>query len=411
MKAQVCVSGIGVVAPNGIGKEAFWHSLRHGISGISRISLFDPKELKAQIAGEVRGFNEQELLSKPFKTNRMARHTKFALVAADEALADAGLPLAEAPPDYPVPIVMGVGTSACDVLGKNYECMMRRGLKGALPTTVDAALPQAPAAAISEYVDVNARVLTMSSACAAGLDAIAHAMELIESERTDIAIAGGTDAPITPLSFASFSAAGLASSRNDSPETASRPFDRERDTGVISEGAGVVVLENLEHALARGATPYMLLSGYSVQRDPSRAPAPATGLGMTMEQAMNNAGKRPTDIDYICAHGPSHPTLDLVETTMIKQALSRRAYAIPVSSIKGVLGNPLSAAGPLQVAACGLALRAQQVPPTANYEFPDPKCDLDYVPKEAREQKLDCAMINAHGVGGGNTSMVVERVA
>ncbi len=409
-KPRVCVTGLGVVAPNGVGRESFWDSLYRGISGISRISLFDASQLHAQIAGEVKNFDPAKYLAGTKKWKRLARHTQFSLVAANEAISDAGLDLGRDLPSYPIPVVMGVSTSAFDVIYRSMQTMTRFGLARATPFVVTEALPQAPAAAIANHFGINARIMTASSACPAGLDAIAQAVELIRSEKADIAIAGGTDAPISPVPFAILSAAGLASARNDEPGRASRPFDQDRDTGVISEGAGVVILENLEHALARGAQPYMELTGYGVQVDDDPE-TPGSGLKCTMRAALANAGQAVSAVDYVCAHGPSHPVLDRVETAMIKEVFGRRAYSIPVSSIKGVLGNPLAAAGPIQVIACALAFRNGLVPPTANLETADPECDLDYVPGQARRARLQCAIVNAHGIGGGNSSMVLQKVS
>ena len=409
MRARACITGLGVAAPNGIGKEEFWRTLRLGISGIGPVTLFDASRLAARIAGEVKNFDARKYLKKPVKTKRMARHTQFALATAAMALDDAGLAIVEQHYDFPVPVIIGTSTSAFDIIYRSMQMMTRFGEDHATPFVVNEAAPQAVAAAIAQYVEIPTQLLTISTACAAGLDAIAHAVELIRSEKADIAIAGGTDAPIVPVPFANLSAAGLASTRNDAPEKASRPFDRDRDSGVISEGAGVVVIENLECARARGAEPYIEITGYSLKAD-SDWGTPACGLQDTMRQALINAGKRPEQVDYICAHGPSHPVLDRNETEMIKRVFNSLAYTIPVSSIKGVLGNPLAAAGPLQVIACALACREHLIPPTANYEIEDPACDLDYVPGQARRCQIRCALINAHGVGGGNSSMVVETV-
>jgi 3-oxoacyl-[acyl-carrier-protein] synthase II len=233
---------------------------------------------------------------------------------------------------------------------------------------------------------------------------------MIRHGEADIAVAGGTDATITPLSMASFTTAGLSSTRNSDPERASRPYDLQRDSGVISEGAGIVVLENYETAIARGVTPYMEITGYGTQGD-DYASGELFGLGQTMRAAINSAGRTPEDVDYICAYGPGHPALDIVETDMVKRVFGRRAYSIPMSSIKGVTGNALSAAGPHQLITCGLCFKYGIIPPTANYEVADPRCDLDYVPGRYRSRKINVALINVRGLGGGNSSMVVERLS
>ena len=232
---------------------------------------------------------------------------------------------------------------------------------------------------------------------------------MISSGEAEIAIAGGTDAPITPLVMGSFVACGLSSCRNGEPEKASRPFDLGRDTGVISEGAAIFILENLEHAEARGACGYLEIRGYGKQRDLDSA-KPGSGLEDSMKLALANGGTVPSEIDYISAYGPSHPVLDVVEVDSIKKVFGDYAYSVPVSSIKGVTGNPLAAAGPFQVAACALSIRDQVIAPTANYEIEDPDCDLDFVPKRARRTKIDCVLINVRGLGGSASTMLVNRV-
>ncbi len=238
---------------------------------------------------------------------------------------------------------------------------------------------------------------------------MADAAALIKSGAAEIAIAGGADAPITPLTMASFIASGLSSTRNGEPEKASRPFDLDRDSGVISEGAGVFVLENLERAEARNAPIYLEISGYGKQRylDTTR---PGSGLADSMKIALANACHNETDVDYISAYGPSHPVMDAVEVQSIKSVFGDRAYLVPISSIKGVTGNPLAAGGPFQVAACALAFRDQIAPPTANYENSDPACDLDFIPNRPRRLKLDCALVNVRGIGGSASSLIIDRI-
>jgi 3-oxoacyl-[acyl-carrier-protein] synthase II len=241
------------------------------------------------------------------------------------------------------------------------------------------------------------------------LDAIALATTLIQSGEAELAIAGGADAPITKHTFAAFTASGLSSCRNDDPEKASRPFDLDRDSGVISEGAGMFVLENLERAQARGARIYLEICGYARQRDLG-PDTPGSGLVETMRLALANASRTTNDVDYVSAYGPGHPVLDAAEVCYIKEVFGKRAYLIPISSIKGVTGNPLAAGGPMQIAACALSFRDQMVSPTANYETPDPDCDLDFVTNRPRRQRLDCILMNVRGLGGSTSSLVVERL-
>jgi 3-oxoacyl-[acyl-carrier-protein] synthase II len=406
-KNRVVITGLGILGACGIGIEKFWDSLIRGKSGIGPVTLFDASSLKSRIAGEVKGFDPEKHLGFRVKPNRVARHTQFALSATKMAIEDAHLDIK----NYfqkTIPIVMGNSTSAFDIIQYGNDLIFDRGLSYNTPYIVSSSSPHSVASAISEFLDVKTQTITISTACASGLDAIGYAAEMIRSGRSSIAITGGSDAPIVPSFFSSFDVAGLSSTQNEEPEKASRPFDLKRDSGVIAEGAGMLILENLDHALARGANPYVEITGYATQMD-SDVKVPASGFSHTMTLAIANAGKRTEAVDYLCAHGPSHPILDRVETEMIKKVFGEYAYNIPVSSIKGAVGNPLSAAGPMQIIASALAVRKGLIPPTANYEFPDPACDLDYVP-EARMAQVSCALVNVHGVGGINSSLVVERV-
>jgi len=406
---RVVISGIGIVAPNGIGLDAFWESLLAGRSGIGPITLFDASDLKSRIAGEVKDFDPLDYIEPELKPKRMARHTQFAYAATMMALRDAGLEINESDLPSPTPVVIGVSTSAMDIIERSISDFDRHGLKGMSPTAVGALTPQAAANVIADRIGARAHAATVSSACPSGLDAVALASNMIQSGEAELAIAGGADAPITKHTFAAFTATGLSSYRNDEPEKASRPFDLERDSGVISEGAGIFVLENLERAQARGANIYLEISGYSRQRDHTPND-PASGLADSMKLALANAGRTKDDVDYISAYGPGHPVLDAAEVHYIKEVFGDRAYTIPISSIKGVTGNPLAAGGPMQIAACALSFRDQVVAPTANYEVEDPCCDLDFVPRRPRKSKLECILMNVRGLGGSSSSLVVERL-
>ncbi|MFZ3375130.1 MAG: beta-ketoacyl-[acyl-carrier-protein] synthase family protein [Chthoniobacterales bacterium] len=407
---RVVITGIGILAPNGIGLEAFWESLLAGRSGIGPITLFDANGYKSRIAGEIKDFNPEDYIEPELRPERMARHTQLAYTAAMMALKDAGLDPSNLELPSPTPVVIGVSTSAIDVIESVYFAMRGKGPNRAPTTSAAASIPQAAANVIADRIGISANAATVSSACPSGVDALADAAAMIRSGEAEIAIAGGADAPITPLTMASFIASGLSSSRNDEPEKASRPFDLDRDSGVISEGACVMVLENLERAEARGARLYIEISGYGKERDldPQK---PASGLEDSMKIALANAHRTTDDVDYICAYGPGHPVLDVAEVGVIKKVFQRRAYEVPVSSIKGVTGNPLAAGGPFQVASCALVIRDQIIVPTANYETPDPACDLDFVPKRARKANVNCALVNVRGLGGNASSLVVDRIA
>ena len=404
---RVVITGMGILAPNGIGNDKFWESLLAGRSGIGPITLFDASDLRSRIAGEVKNFDPHDYIEPELKPKRMARHTQFAYAAAMMALKDAGLEVSEADLPSPTPVVVGVSTSAMDIIERSISNFAERGENGISPTAVGALTPQAAANVIADRIGVHAHASTVSSACPSGLDALAIAANMIESGAAELAIAGGADAPITKHTFAAFIATGMSSCRNGEPERASRPFDLERDSGVISEGAGMFVLEDLERAEARGARSYLEINGYARQRD-DIPENPGSGLLGSMRLALANSSRSIDAIDYICAYGPGHPVLDAAEVRYIKEVFGARAYSMPISSIKGVTGNPLAAGGPLQVAACALSLRDQIIPPTANYELPDPDCDLDFVPRP-RKAKLDSILLNVRGLGGSASSLVVSR--
>ena len=407
---RVVITGMGILAPNGIGLEAFWESILAGRSGIGPITLFDANGYKSRIAGEIKNFNPEDYIEPELRPKRMARHTQLAYAAAMMALKDAGLDPNNLELPSPTPVIIGVSTSAIDVIESVYFAMRDKGPNRAPATSAAASIPQAAANVIADRIGISANAATVSSACPSGIDALADATAMIRSGEAEIAIAGGADAPITPLTMASFIGSGLISASNGEPSEASRPFDSLRRSGVLSEGAGVFVLENLERALARDVRIYLEVGGYGKQRDidPER---PGCGLIDSMKQALANSGRMVSDVDYISAYGPSDRILDAAEVAMIKEVFGERARSIPVNSIKGVTGNALGAGGPFQVVACALSIRDQVIPPTANYEVQDPECDLDFVPNHARKAKVECALINVRGIGGSASSLVVDRIA
>ena len=407
---RAVITGIGILAPNGTGIDAFWESLLAGRSGIGPITAFDASEFKSRIAGEVKNFDPLDYMDAEWRPKRMARHTQLAYAATKMALQDANLdPKAERNGSV-LPICIGVSTSAMDILERGFRELEDRGARGVNPGVVKNCQPQAVALLIAEKMGVETEAVTVSSACPSGVDAIALAVARITSGEVDVAIAGGADAHVTPLAMASFASAGLSSFANADPAHASRPYDAASETGVISEGAGIFVLENLDRALARGAVPYLEITGYSAQTDHDPSD-PCSGLEPTMRLALANACRSREEIDYICLYGPGHRELDLAEVRMIRRVFGSLADHIPVSSIKGVTGNPLAAAGAFQVACCALAFKHNIIPPTANLDSPNVGCDLDFVPGAGRKARLNCALVNVRGLGGGNSSMVVERVS
>jgi 3-oxoacyl-[acyl-carrier-protein] synthase II len=406
---RVVVTGLGVIAPGGIGKDAFWKLLASGKSAIRLISLFDARQYDSRIAGEVTEFDLTDFLTPKTRVKYLARHTQLALAAAKLAVDDARLASFRPGDGEDVPVCLGVSTSAMEVVHYGTEIYIERGPGRVPPNIVTSGMPQQVAHEVAQEFGLATSSHAISAACSSGLDAILEAAASIRSGRADVAVAGGTDAPLCPTFFAFLDRASLASRHNECPDRASRPFDRDCDSGVISEGAGIVVLENLEHALARRATVYLEITGGARHMD-TDPEDPLSGLLPAMELALANAGRRPKDIDFICAHGPGHPVIDRAEVRKIKACFGERAYQIPVSSIKGAIGNPLAASGPLQLISCALTMANNRIPPIANLENPAPDNDLDFVVGRPRAVSVRRALINLHGLGGGNGCMVVERV-
>ena len=392
---QVVVTGIGLVAPNGIGRVPFWRSLLAAESGIGPITLFDASDLACRIAGEVHDFVPAEHVHVE-KPHRLARQTQFGLCAAEEAIEDAGLDATYLKTLIGIPVILGVSSNA-----------MELAAKPASPLTTVTGIPHAVASAIAYGHELDAPLLTVSDGCASSLDAVAAAAAMIRQGKADIAIAGGSDSSMSRFIFESFTRSRKVSTRNEEPARASRPFDRDRDGGLVAEGAGIMILESREHALARRAHTYARIEGYAnfADRPGSRE---GEGLGRTMHMALANACLGAGLIDAVFAHAPSDSHMDAIETEMIKQALGPHAFRIPVTSIKGVTGNPLGAGGVMQLAAACFSMKHGVVPPTANYEHPDPLCDLDY-PAAPRAARLRHAMINTHGFGRGNATLIAGR--
>lgn len=395
---RAVITGLGVLAANGIGKDEFWKALLGGQSGIGPVTLFDAADLPCRIAGEVKAFNPHDYVGRRLKPKRMGRFSQLSIAAASMAFDDAAIDLADLQRRKMLPIIMGVSTSAMDLFA--HRPMFYTG-----PSSI----PHAAGTAIIMEFNLEARLVTTSSACASSLDAVHLAAGIVRKGEADLAIAGGADSSITRYVFDGIGQSGMLSKRNDAPDKASRPFDLDRDGGIIAEGAGIVIIENLEHALARGRKPYCEVTGYGSCSDPV-GEEDAAGMEQAMLVALANAGIHPSDIDAISAHGPSDKHLDWMETECIKRIFGGRSYTMPVSSIKGSTGNPFGTAGVMQVIAGALGVREQMLPPTANYERPDPRCDLDYVARTPRRIGLRRLLINAHGVGRVNSSLVIESV-
>lgn len=399
MRNRVVISGAGVLAANGSGVDAFWSSLLAGKSGIGPITLFDASDLPCRIAGEISDFDPLRYMDASVKPRRMGRFAQMAVACAKMAVDDAGLSPAALARQREIPIVLGVSTTAMDLVDKRPT-----------PFTAVAAIPHAATSAVGYMFDINTKLLTISNGCASSLDAVATAALHIQAGQTDIAIAGGAESSMTRYVFQSMLKTRRCSTRNHDPAGASRPFDRNRDRGVMAEGSGMVILENYEHAVARGAAIYAEYKGYASCADP-REGEEGAGLAKAMHLALANTGLSPLDIDYISAHGPSDIEMDVTETRMIKSVFGDRAYELPITSIKGATGCPMGAGGVHQLIAASMSMREGLLPPTANLESPDPACDLDYVAGRYRMAQIERALINTHGFGRGNGCMIIEGMA
>jgi minimal PKS ketosynthase (KS/KS alpha) len=414
MTRRVAVTGIGVVAPGGIGVPAFWDLLAHGRTATRRITLFDPEGLRSQIAAEC-DFDPAAHGLDAETVRRCDRYVQFALVAAREAVADAGLDMAREDP-WRAGVTLGTAVGGTTRLEHDYVLVSERGARWdvderrAGPHLERAFSPSALASTVAEEFGMHGPVQTVSTGCTSGLDAVGYAYHAIAEGRVDVCVAGASDSPISPITMACFDAIKATSPNNADPAHASRPFDAHRDGFVMGEGAAVLVLEELEHARSRGARVYAEIAGYATFGNAYHM----TGLtreGLEMARAIETALDRarldPTAIDYVNAHGSGTQQNDRHETAAVKRALGEHAYATPMSSIKSMVGHSLGAIGSIEVAACVLALTHQVVPPTANYETPDPECDLDYVPREAREQRLRGVLSVGSGFGGFQSAVVL----
>ena len=401
---------MGVVSPVGTGLEAFWTSLVEGRSGVGPITLFDPSDLSCRIAAEVKDFDPTRYMDR-----KEARHTdrfcQFALAAAAMALEDAGL--AGAGRLGPrVGVIIGSGIGGMSTLEEQHRVMLEKGRTRVSPFLVPMMIPDMAAGLVSIRWGAEGPNSCTVSACASGSHSIGDAFRIVQRGEADIMISGGAEAAITPLAMAAFCSAKALSTRNEEPSRASRPFDRDRDGFVMGEGAGILVLEEREHALARGARIYAELVGYASTGDAYHITAPAPegrGAARAMELALQDAGLSAQQVDYVNAHGTSTEYNDWYETLAIKRALGEHAYRVAVSSTKSMTGHLLGAAGGVEAIATVLALYHQTIPPTINLDHPDPRCDLDYVPHRARRQPLEVAISNSFGFGGHNAVLVFRR--
>ncbi len=409
MPRRVVVTGLGVVSPIGTGRQAFWAGLAAGQSGVGRITRFDPSAFATQIAAEVRDFDPTAYMDRK-EARRNDRFVQFAYAATRMALDDAGFAVTPANATR-TGVLIGSGIGGAMTWEDQHRTLIERGPDRVSPFFVPMMIVNMATGVISILTGAKGPSSCVVTACATGGNAIGDAARTIQHGDADVMLAGGAEAAITPLSMAGFCAMKAMSTRNDDPARAVRPFDATRDGFVMGEGAGVVVLEALEHAEARGAQVLAEVIGYGVTADAYHITQPdpeGDGAYRSMAVAIADAGIAPEEIDYINAHGTSTPYNDRLETLAIKRLFGAHAKQLPVSSTKSMTAHLLGAAGGIEVIACVLALRRQVIPPTINYEVPDPDCDLDYVPNAARPARLRTVMSNAFGFGGHNAILILR---
>ena len=408
---RVVISGLGAITPIGSSVDQYLSGLKSGLNGIAPITLFDASKHACRFAAEVKNFDPIGILE-PKESKRWDRYSKFGVVAAKEALKDSGLRIDDSN-SYRIGVIIGSGVGGLLTMETQAGVLHNKGPSRVSPFTVPMMIPNMATGLAAIALGAKGPSSAVSTACAAGSNAIGDAFRLIQLGKADAMICGGAEASITPLGVAGFASAKALSFRNDDPETASRPFDAERDGFVIGEGAGILILESLEHAEKRGAKIYAELIGYGTTCDAHHITSPTPGgIGgaKAITAALQDAQINSDKVDYVNAHGTSTPANDSNETSAIKSSLGKRAFDIPVSSTKSMTGHLLGGSGGIEAVACALALKHGIIPPTINYSNPDPECDLDYVPNTAREERLGVVLSNSFGFGGHNVCLAFSQM-
>jgi 3-oxoacyl-[acyl-carrier-protein] synthase II len=407
--SRVLITGLGIVSPIGNDTQQFWDHLLAGCSGAGPITRFDAAKYDTRFACEVKNFSTEGVLDRK-EAKRMDRFVQFAVVAAHQAVRDAGLDL-EAIDLRRAGVIIGSGIGGMETFEEQHSALVEKGPHRVSPFFIPMMIVDMAAGQVSIQLGFKGPNFATVSACASGAHAIGEALRLIRAGDADLILAGGSEATITPMAMAGFGSARALSTRNDDPRRASRPFDKERDGFVIGEGAAVLVLEREDHARRRGATPLCELAGYGASGDAYHMTAPCVdgeGAARAMQRALDDAGLKPEDVSYINAHGTSTPAGDPAEVSAIKTVFGEHARKLAVSSTKSMTGHLLGAAGGLEAAATALTLARGIVPPTINLENPDPICDLDFVPNQARTQTVKAALSNSFGFGGHNVTLAVR---
>lgn len=410
MKKRVVITGLGAVTPIGIGKDEFWQALLAGKSGIGKITRFDASEYTTQIAGEVKDFDPTKYIDKK-EAKRMDPFTQFAVAASKMAFEDSGIDL-ESEDRTRIGTMIGTGIGGMDTLNEQYHNLFDKGPNRISPFFIPMMIGNMAAGQTSITFGLQGPCSCVMTACATGTNAIGDAFKIIQRGDADVMVAGGTEAAISPIAVAGFCSMKALSTRNDEPEKASRPFDKDRNGFVMGEGAGVVILESLEHAIARGAHIYAEIVGYGSNADAYHITAPApegAQAAKCMAMALKDGGIEAEAVDYINAHGTSTPLNDKNETLAIKSLFGEHAYKLAVSSIKSMTGHLLGAAGGIECIATVLTLENDMIPPTINCDEPDEEMDLDYVPHTSRKQVVNVALSNSLGFGGHNATILLKK--
>ncbi len=408
---RVVITGLGVVAPLGNTVDVFWENIIAGKCGVEKITAFDPSPFDTQIAAQVKDFDPLPAFPSPKEIRRTDRYSQFGIYAAWQALKDSGIDLSKTDPDH-VGAFIGSGIGGLQTTSEQLKVLFDRGPGRLSPFMIPMLISNMASGLVSMYLNLRGPNFATCSACATANHAIGEAWRTIKMGDANVMFAGGAEATIVPIGIGGFCAMRAMSTRNDAPQKASRPFDKERDGFVMGEGAGVVVLEELEHAKARGARIYAELAGYGNTADAHHLTAPSPGgegAARCMKMALRNGGLNLTDITYVNAHGTSTPQGDIAETQAIKTVFGDYARKLAVSSTKGATGHMLGAAGAVETIVCVKAIETDIVPPTINYETPDPECDLDYVPNTARKMKVNAIVNNSFGFGGHNATITAKK--
>ncbi|TBR16041.1 beta-ketoacyl-[acyl-carrier-protein] synthase family protein [bacterium] len=416
-KRRVVITGIGVISPNGIGKEMAWKGFVSGKSGVKKVDSFDVSLFNTRIAAEVRDFDPFKLGLTHDEAVRMDRYVQFGVVAGDMAIKDSGLKIKSEDPER-IGVCLANAICGTKYMEEEFALVTEDGKKPIDPSKVrpdlyDAAMFNTPSIELSARYILKGICNTLSTGCTAGTDSMGFGLEMIQDGEQDIMICGGAEAPITPITFGAFDVVNVLSARNDNPEAASRPFDNKRDGFVLSEGSGILVLEELEHALKRNANIYCEVMGFGTSCNAfhmTDLPGDGTAMVNCITLALKDANMKPTDIDYINAHGSSTRMNDIFETSAYRTVFGDYAYKLPISSLKSMIGHPLAAANAVEMTICAMIFQNHILPPTINQEEKDPQCDLDYIPNVARQKKVNTIMKTSSGFSGIHSTLIMKRL-